>query len=287
MPRGSSSTEGQGGYGAGEAGAAAPVSEIPMLRETGSASNTGRYTIRKTYLTTDKAQLTSIPTPPSGFRPTALNWQALGGGAYEKTVDFEYFVGSAGAGGNGGSNPLVETINGVSGRFELDVQDELKPIGGHPNIRKLLEKYNGQIDGNNKVSFPPLYTPAGADGLGVGQGQQTNPMAGKLFYSKPAAIFRHIQQMQFVPADIWNNVGKKVESLPAGFPNLPPEVNDNGEEIKYYWIVLSPQIYRRGNAYEVIRTYKLSEANSPDELHDLTTPSTTNTGGGITGPQPS
>lgn len=257
-----------------------------MLRETGSASNTGRYVIRKTYLTTDQAQLTAIPTPPAGFRPTALAWQAMGAGAYEKAVDFESFIGVAGLNGSGGTGELVETISGVSGRFELDVQDELKPIGSHPNIRKLLEKYNGQIDGNNKVSFPVTYTPQGEDGLGAGQGPQRNPMAGKMFYTKPSAIFRHIQQMQSIPSDIWTNVGKKVDRLPAGFPNPPAEVNDSGEEIKYYWIVLSPQIYRRGDAYEIVRTYKLSEPNDPDELHDLTTPSTTDTGGGITGPQP-
>lgn len=261
-----------------------------MLGRTGTASNTGKYVIRKRYLVTDEANLTAVPTPPSGFRATSINYTAIGGGAYEQVVEFESFINPlqpGGAGGGSAGSTIVETITGVAGRFELDVQDELVPISSHPNIQKLIEKYNGQVDpSTGKVTFPPTYTPAGAGGLeGSQQGgaPKTNPMAGKLYFTKPAATFRHIQQMQSIPSNIWTNVGQKIENLPAGFPNPPPFTNESGEQVKYFWIVLSPQIYRRGNAYEIVRSYKLSEPNAPDELYKLSSPQTSSTGGGVSG----
>ena len=237
-----------------------------MLGTSGNIQNTGKYTIRKKFYTSALSDLTQVPTPPSGFRATSINWRALGGGAYEQEVDYEYQVSSM-------ESSLVETSNGVEGRFELDVQDDLLPLAAHPNIRKIVEQYSGIVDPNTgKVTFPPTYTPKnGSGGLGGGgEGSiKTNPMAGKLYYTKPAATFRHIQQTSQIPTDIWSNVGKKVSALPAGFPSPPSYTNDKGEEIKYYWIVMSPQIYRRGGAYEIVRSYKLSEPGAPDELYKL------------------
>lgn len=242
---------------------------MEMLGRTGNIQNTGKYVIRKKFYTSNEADLTRVPEPPSNFRATAINWQAIGGGAYEQTVDYEYLI-------NSQQGDLVETTQGVSGRFELDVQDELFPIAAHPNIRELITKYKGTVDvSTGKVTFPPTYTPAGGGGLGGGGGAggvRTNPMAGKLYFTKPAATFRHIQQTDAIPRNIWNNVGKKVARLPAGFPNPPDFSNANGETIKYFWVVLSPQIYRRGNAYEIVRSYKLSEPGAPDELYALDQP---------------
>lgn len=291
MPRGSSLdgtvASQQGGSGGSESSGSG--SNVEMLGRTGTASNSGKYVIRKRYLVTDEANLTAVPTPPSGFRATSINYSAIGGGAYEQVVEFESFINPlqpGGAGGGSGGSTIVETLSGVSGRFELDVQDELVPISAHPDIQLLIKKYNGQVDASTgRVTFPPTYTPTGGSGLqggGTG-GPRTNPMAGKLYFTKPAATFRHIQQMQSIPGDIWTNVGKKVENLPAGFPNPPPFTNDAGEQIKYYWIVMSPQIYRRGESYEIIRSYKLSEPNAPDELYKLSTPQTSSTGGGVSG----
>jgi len=235
-----------------------------MLGDTGSIQNTGKYVIRKRFFTDQEADLTQVPTPPAGFRASAINWQAIGGGAYEQTVDYEYYVDNT-------QSQIVELTQGVQGRFELDVQDELVPIAAHPEIRELIRIYKGNTDpSTGKVTFPPTYTPTAASGLsGGGAGVKTNPMAGKLYFTKPSATFRHIQQANLIPTNIWSNVGKKVASLPAGFPNPPSFINKKGEEIKYFWIVLSPQIYRRGNAYEIVRSYKLSEPGVPNELYAL------------------
>lgn len=262
MARGSSDPGGGGGsYGAGAGGEAGgggegAVIDVPLLARSGSIKNNGQYTLTKTYVTTEESSLSTINDFIPGFLPTAINWRALGGGAYEKTVDYESFKLST------GNNSPVEEKEGIQGRFELEIQDELHPIAGHPNIREIIKKYQGTIDENNRVSFPVTYkTPEGS--------RRTNPMAGKLFYTKPTAVFRHIQQREDIPTDIWQNVGKKIEKLPAGFPNPPPEVNDSGEAITWYWVILSPAIYRRGNSWEIIKTYKLTEANSPNELYKM------------------
>lgn len=259
MARGSSSGGGGGGS----------TSAVGMLGDSGSIQNTGKYVVRKRFFTSNEADLTQVPPAPTGFRASAINWQAIGGGAYEQTVDYEYFIDNS-------QSQIVELTNGVQGRFELDVQDELARIESHPEIRELIRIYKGNTDyTTGKVTFPPTYTPTAASGLsGGGTGVKTNPMAGKLYYNKPSAIFRHIQQTNLIPTNIWNNVGKKVASLPAGFPNPPAFINKKGEEIKYFWIVMSPQIYRRGNAYEIVRSYKLSEPGVPDELYTLDRPDT-------------
>lgn len=227
---------------------------MEMVGRSGSLQNTGRIVIRKRYLVENEGELNTTGQAPSGFRPTTVNWQAMGAGVYEKTVDYEYFVPS-------GASEVVETLGGVTGRFELDTSDELVPIEKHPNIPELIKKYKGEEDpATRAIRFPSKYRDVSGQ-------SKTNPMAGVRYFTKPAAVFRHIQQMENIPPDIWNNVGKKVDRLPAGFPNPPPFTNDNGEEVKYHWIVLSPQIYRRGNAYEVVRSYKLSEPNVPEELY--------------------
>lgn len=255
-----------------------------MLQASGQIQNTGRYSMRKSYLVTDSASLTSVPEIPPLFRPTAISWQAIGPNIYEKTVEFESFVrapaGGGIGGGGGGGGGVVENLAGVEGRFELDTQDELYPIEGHPNIETILKKYSGKIvDG--KAVFEQKYNPGGSSGLEGGSGQKGNPMFGKKYYTKPTAIFRHIQQTQSIPSDVWNNVGKQVSSLPAGFPNPPADTNEKGEPVEYSWICMSPQIYRRGNAYEIIRSYKLSDPNSPKELYKKTSPSSGNPDGGV------
>lgn len=164
---------------------------------------------------------------------------------------------------------IPETLNGATGRFEMETRDELAPIEKHPNIRKLIKDFNGTVDPTTgKVTFPPTYRPQGGGGLEGGSGgQQTNPMAGVRYYSRPGAIFRHVNQVQSIPSDIWSDVGKKITTLPAGFPSMEPTTNDNGEQIQYYWIVMAPEIYRRGNAYEIVRSYKMSEFNAPSSLY--------------------
>jgi hypothetical protein len=166
-------------------------------------------------------------------------------------------------------------VAGVEGRFELDVTDEMVPIELHPNLQKLIEVYQGQVDPTTKrVYFPPTYSPAGG-GLSGGASKK-NPMAGIRYWSRPSAIFRHTQQMNTLPAGIWNNTGKKVDKLPAGFPNPADFIDDNGTTHKYHWIVLSPQIHRRGAAWEVVRSYKLAPA-VPNELYKDTQPDTSRT----------
>lgn len=227
---------------------------MEMPGRAGSLQNTGRITIRKRYLVENEGELNTTETAPPGFRPTAVNWQSIGAGVYEKNVDYEYFVAP-------GVSEVVETLGGVAGRFELDTTDELIPIEKHPNIRELIKKYKGEEDpATRAIRFPVKYKDTGGQ-------EKTNPMAGVRYFTKPSAIFRHIQQMQNIPSNIWNDVGKKISTLPAGFPNPPDFQNDNGEQIKYHWIILSPQIYRRGNAYEIVRSYKLSEPNVPEELY--------------------
>lgn len=259
MARGSDGGTAQGGTA---------TQSIEIMGSGGSVQNTGRYVLRKKYLVSNETDLIKPPSPPEGFKATSISWQKIGGNYYEQTVDFESFVSSEQTG-------VVEKQGSIEGRFELDVQDELVPIAAHPNLPKIVEEYNGKIDENtNKVTFPPKYTPKTGGGTAE---KKSNPMFGKLYFTRPSATFRHIQQMQSIPADIWNNVGKKVSKLPADFPHPPDFVNDKGENQTYYWIVLSPQIYRRGNAYEVVRTYKLSDPNAPDEVYAKTEPDTKKT----------
>jgi len=290
MPRGSGEgsagsggNSGGGGGGGGGGGEAPP--DVEILQQAGQIENSGRYTLRKSYVTQNASTLTQVPSPPPGFRAAGLSWQALGGGAYQKDVEYVSFINQGGAGGGAGgghTSTVLENRNGVAGRFELDVQDELKPIELHPNILAIVEEYNGYTDlATRKVVFPEKYRPGGGGGLSGGSGEIKNPMFGKTHYSKPAAIFRHIQQTEQIPEDIWANVGKKIDILPAGFPNPPPYSLPGGATVNYYWIVLSPQIYRQGNSYEIVRSYKLSDPNEPDEVYASGQASTPPPTGGV------
>jgi hypothetical protein len=261
MARGSSKTG--GGAGASQA--------TQIGGQEGSIAASGKYVVRKRFLVSNESDLTKVPPPPQGMLATAINWTYLGGGAFEQTVDYEHYKAST-------DSEVVQAFQGVEGRFELDLQDEMAPIEKHPEIRQLIETYQGKVDyETGKVTFPITYTPVASGGLSAGGGgEKTNPMAGLRYYTKVSGIFRHTQQTEQIPANIWSNVGKKVTKLPANFPNPAPFTNKKGERVEYYWIVLSPQIYRRGNAYEIVRSYRLSDPNVPDEVY-LTDVSYTNT----------
>ena len=243
MARGSS-----GGSGGG--GGETSTNKVEMPQQQANLTSSGKYTLRKSFFVQQEQDLKIVEDVPN-MRPTNVSWTRMGPG-WQQVVDYEANVTS-------GESKVVETLQGREGRFELDTQDELVPMLGHPNIQDLIKKFQGKQNGNI-LWFPATYDDNGQT--------KTNPMAGRLYYTKPAATFRHIIQLKNIPTDIWTDVGKKVERLPAGFPNPPNYTNLKGELIKYYWIVLSPQIYRRGDSYEIVRTYKLSEWGAPNELYD-------------------
>lgn len=243
-----------------------------MLGETGQIQDTGSFTISKKYFVAlaDLAQLQTVPAPPAGFRAKSLSYVKITGG-FEKTVVFESFTAST-------SSPVVENRAGVEGRFELESQDEFRPIEAHPDIAYLVDKYQGQEKGG-KVNFPREYTPKGGGGLGSGGGKQRNPMFGVFFFPVISAIFRHTFQVQEIPTDIWTTCGKVIMQLPANFPSPPDWIareatGTQSTPNKSCWLTLSPQIARRGGAYEIVRAYRLLGPNETSDMFTVTQPDT-------------
>ena len=116
-------------------------------------------------------------------------------------------------------NGVIETRNGVFGRFELDCMDEMVPIEQHPDRDFLMQAYGGRVE-SGRLVFDPTYSASANSGLSGGaSGSLRNPKFGVRFAPILSAVFRHVQVTQSVPTDIWESCGKVIQQLPAGFPN--------------------------------------------------------------------
>lgn len=256
MARGSSG----GGGGSGAPGA--PV--VEMLGESGEINNQGKAKIRKKFFVTNIADLTKIPEFP-GYRAVNVTYNKIGGGAYEQNVEYAAQVDASQSPG------LVETLQGISGTFEMFTSYESHPIELHPKIDKLTEDFGGYYTPDGFAKWPPLYSTGGGAGLSGGQPVK-NPMFGVTRYKEVSMIFRHTFYQNTVPSSIYDKAGKVVTTLPAGFPTPKGPNDSEGREIKRRWMLQMPAVSREGAAYRIVQEYVLLDTSGvADGLYEVTT----------------
>jgi hypothetical protein len=199
--------------------------------------------------------------------PSALSYQKISGGVWEKTIDFTAAVQATDTG-------VVKALSaneakGYEGRLQMDVSAVPAAIEQHPEINDLMKKYNG-FTRNGKVIFPEKYREPGDTGTTTGA-LKTNPFFGVRYYYQPNATIRHTYSVERMPADIWAGVFciVKTEQLPGGFPPLDDYLNKEGASLKYYWQIQMPQIAIVGGRIEITDTYTLMQPRTETAAQDF------------------
>jgi hypothetical protein len=261
MARGS-----DGGTGAGN-----NFTSTEMLQSGGQIDNSGKYTVSRKYYVTSEADLITTPQSISvGAKtmfPSALSYQKISGGVWEKTIDFTAAVQATDTG-------VVKALSanetkGYEGRLQMDVSAVPAAIEQHPEINDLMKKYNG-FTKNGKVIFPEKYREPGDTGTTTGA-LKTNPFFGVRYYYQPNATIRHTYSVEKMPANIWAGVFciVKTEQLPGGFPPLDDYLNKEGASLKYYWQIQMPQIAIVGGRIEITDTYTLMQPRTEQAAQDF------------------
>jgi hypothetical protein len=257
MARGSSSS----GSGSTEISG----TRIGMAGEALGIENTGKKTLRKKYFlqTTSAADLEK-PEEIAGYRPTSVSNQKLADGMYEQSVDYQAQVDAQQAPG------LVETLQGVSGTFEMFTSYESHPIELHPRIDKLSVDFGGYFTPDGFAKWPPFYTPTSGGGLGSGT-QVRNPMFGVTRYKEVNMTLRHTYFVNGLSQSIYEKAGKIVARLPAGYPTPSGPIGSDGRQIPRRWMMQMPATSREGNAYRVVQEYVLLDTSGVAEgLYEVT-----------------
>ena len=241
---------------------------MEMLQSGGQVDNSGKYTVSRKYYVTSEADLITTPASISvggkTMLPSALSYQKISGGVWEKTIEF--------------TAPLKSTETGVvkslsdnssaEGRVQIEVSAELAEIELHPEIEELKKKYNGKVK-NNKVIFEETYTEPGTGTSGGAP--KKNPFFGVRYFYQPAATLRHTYTLDKMPTNLWDKVFKIVptEKLPGGFPPLDDYLNKEGTTLKYYWQIQMPEVALVGGRVEITDTYKLLTPRTEDAAKDF------------------
>ena len=254
MARGSSTTSASGTPGG-------PV--VEMLGEAGELNNQGKVRIRKKYLVQNEDDLGKVPDL-TGYRPTQVSYNKIGGGVYEQNVDYAAQLTNQQAPG------IVEKLGGLDGTFEMFTSYESHPIELHPKIDQLATDYGGYFTPDGFAKWPPFYTPGGGGGLGAGA-QKRNPMFGVTRYKDVSMTFRHTYYVTDLAQSIYDKAGMVVQNLPAGFPTPKGPTDKEGKEIKRRWMLQMPAISREGNSYRVVQEYVLLDTSGVTEgLYETT-----------------
>ena len=258
MPRGSSSNGGR----------PPAFASVEILQSGGQVDNSGKYTVSRKYYVTDENDLITTPVSYSAggktMYPSALSYQKIAGGVWEKTIEFTAGVGSS----DTGVVTKLEQTGTEEGRLQLEVTAELAPIEQHPEIDELIKKYNGFTE-KGKVLFPKTYS---GQGTGTsGGGSQPNPFFGMRYYYSPSATLRHTYNVNSMPGDLFGEVFKIVptSSLPGNLPNLADYGNRAGVTLKYFWQIQMPQVSITGGRIEITDTYTLMKPMTAEAAEDM------------------
>lgn len=144
----------------------------------------------------------------------------------------------------------IGTIDGEED-IELDSSYSEEPIESHPNLLKIMEKYQGFTNSEGEIEFPKTYEPEkGGFGLDKREGEEEekkNPMFGVKTWLALASVVRRTWISSRRPS--LSRMGRIVKSVPGGFQT--PEGHD--------WIIMPPKSRRRGDGYyENTEEYLLS-----------------------------
>ena len=239
--RGSSTGSGATGSGAGSSSA------VEMLGGSGAISSSGKSTVVKKYFVTDQANLESAPAVP-GLVPTNITHTKIGVG-WEQTVTYEARTGGVVLGSSGFEKSAER------GSFEIFSSYELRPIGRHPRIGQLKEKYNGR-DEFGEIVFDEFLS----SGSGVGGKRQRNPMYMVKNYREYTYTVRYTYYVDKVNVAIFNLAGTTTTKLPGDIPVPKGARDSDGKEIKRSFQIQMPSIRREGGAWRVEQDYVLVDS---------------------------
>lgn len=222
------------------------VTGTEMLGSTGSMDASGKRTLTKKFFVSTEGNLTKAPTI-AGYIATAINHTKLGVG-WEQTVQYEAL--DLTLGGSTGFSQSSDT-----GSFEIISSYELRPIGRHPRIGMLKEKYNGREE-FGEIVFDEFLS----DGTGVGSKSVRNPMYQVKSYREYTFTLRHTYYKDTVGKDIFDKAGTTTNKLPGNVPVPKGAKDSEGREIKRYFQIQMPNLRREGNAWRVEQDYVLVDA---------------------------
>lgn len=102
------------------------------------------------------------------------------------------------------------------GSVELDVSFAERSIKAHPNIKKILEVYQGRVDPVTKeVEFDPDLSKGDQSGLNSGEAKVKNPMFGVTTYLYLSAVVRQTK-IESRPPDL-SEIGQVTKRVPGGY----------------------------------------------------------------------
>ena len=104
---------------------------------------------------------------------------------------------------------------------------------------------------DRRFKFPEFMEGGAATGgSGLGSSTESAGQKNPLYGTTTFPVLRVVAQQSFVrtkvPSAIYRGIGTGVKSLPAGFETPP----------KGPWIVDVPRLRKRGNVWEIVRTWK-------------------------------
>lgn len=186
-----------------------------------------------------------------GLPETTRTWKADQAGAYVVEVTYE------------GSNEKDAALK-EKGTFEARSGYREEPIEGHPKIEELIKKFNGSRDAATKaVTFHETLQPtSGANGLSgdMKAAEIKNPMAGVEKFMSLDVVWVRQYIRNTTPPAAFENIGKIISSPPGDAPKIP-----NRES----WLVMPPQVKKRGNVVEISEEYTLLPEGAPKAIYDL------------------
>lgn len=135
-------------------------------------------------------------------------------------------------------------------QFSITSEWREEPIEAFPD-REALEKQYGAFEDadSGRLRFPETLEGTAASGSALSKGKKAsskNPLFGLTTYPVLRMVASHSYVRKIVPASVYSDVGTVVRNLPAGFQEPPDKV----------WIVDTPNVRKRGNAWEIVERWK-------------------------------
>jgi hypothetical protein len=218
----------------------------------GSKDERGLVSHEVPYLATKFEQVLTVGAGSYGGLPeTGRTWRMDQAGCYVVYVTYE------------GQDPNTSTTAKEAETFEAKSSYREEPIEGHPQIEELIKKFNGTRDSQTqKVTFQAMMQGTGTNALGADSNQKEipNPMAGVEKFMALEVVWTRQYIKKTIPASIFARIGRITSNPPGGAPKIPG---------RSAWLIMPPQVKKRGNVVEISEEYTLLPENTPKELYDL------------------
>ena len=187
-----------------------------------------------------------VPAPPAMPGGMALigRQTQTGKGGFRTMGTFEGVV------GNGKDVTFKDRTNSIDYAFKPGFSQV--SILRHPRFRQLQKDYNGFIDQDGQVYFPPTISGnTGSRGLGGdgGSSEKSNPMFDQTEFNRMEGTYS-FRYASFSPGSE-AHVGKIFST--GGLPGRPPNIGEGRN-----WLGAPTDSARRGPVFDIIENYWLS-----------------------------